>query len=96
MQPKTYHVYVMSNPTNTVTYIGVTSNIEKRIWEHREKLVDGFAKDYNITKLVYYEETSDVHSALAREKELKKWRREKKTWLIESMNPEWRDLLPMQ
>ena len=73
-------------------YIGVTSNLERRLYEHRSGLVDGFTKKYNVHKLVYYEYTNDVYSAISREKQLKKWRREKKTALIRKMNPEWADL----
>ena len=87
-----YYVYIISNWNNKVTYIGVTNNLERRIYEHKNKLVDGFTKKYNISKLVYYEQTSEINSAIAREKEIKKWRREKKNQLIESLNPEWKDL----
>ena len=73
-------------------YVGVTNNLERRIYEHKNKLVKGFTKKYNINKLVYFEETQDVISAIDREKEIKKWRREKKHQLVNSMNPTWRDL----
>lgn len=73
-------------------YVGVTSNLEKRLYEHKHKSVDGFTKRYNVNKLVYFEETNDVYAALTREKEVKKWRREKKNQLIESSNPDWNDL----
>jgi putative endonuclease len=73
-------------------YIGITNDLERRLFEHKTKMVDGFTKKYNVNKLVYYEETSDVHVAIAREKEIKKWRREKKNNLVISMNPEWKDL----
>ncbi len=73
-------------------YVGVTNNLERRIYEHRNKLVKGFTKKYNINKLVYFEETQDVTSAINREKEIKKWRREKKDQLVNSMNPTWKDL----
>jgi putative endonuclease len=75
-----------------VIYVGVTSNLEKRLYEHKHKSVDGFTKRYNVNKLVYFEETNDVYAALTREKEVKKWRREKKNQLIESSNPDWNDL----
>jgi len=87
-----YFVYILSNWDDSVLYIGVTSNLERRLYEHRSGLVDGFTKKYNVHKLVYYEYTNDVYSAISREKQLKKWRREKKTALISKMNPEWADL----
>ena len=73
-------------------YVGVTGDLEKRMYEHRAQLVPGFASRYNLTWLAYYEVTSDVRSAIAREKQIKRWRREKKMALVEWMNPEWRDL----
>ena len=87
-----YCVYILSNWDDTVLYIGVTGNLPRRLYEHKNGLVDGFTKKYNIHKLVYYEHTNDVYSAISREKQLKKWRREKKNHLIESTNPQWRDL----
>lgn len=88
---KQYFVYVMASKTKTV-YIGVTNNLKRRVYEHKQKLVDGFTKKYNITRLVYYEEFGDSYSAIQREKKLKGWIRKKKIALIESINPEWRDL----
>ena len=73
-------------------YVGVTNNLERRMYEHKEKIVKGFTQKYNVNKLVYYEETSDIVEALNREKEIKKWRREKKNRLVESTNPLWHDL----
>jgi putative endonuclease len=73
-------------------YVGVTNDLSRRLCEHKDKLVSGFTEKYNVSKLVYFEETSDVLSALAREKEIKKWRREKKDALVMSLNPQWRDL----
>ena len=73
-------------------YVGVTNNLERRIYEHKQKLVKGFTEKYNVDKLVYFEETNDVNTALAREKEIKKWRREKKNNLVQMINPEWKDL----
>ncbi|MCE3232630.1 MAG: Excinuclease subunit domain protein [Rickettsiaceae bacterium] len=73
-------------------YIGVTNNLERRTFEHKSKLIDGFTKKYNITKLVYYEETSSIESAILREKQLKGWVRRKKNNLVEKMNPKWSDL----
>jgi len=73
-------------------YLGVTNNLERRLYEHKKKLVKGFSEKYNVNKLVYFEETQDVTAAIAREKEIKKWRREKKNQLVNRMNPNWKDL----
>jgi putative endonuclease len=73
-------------------YIGVTNDLERRVFEHKNKLVKGFTEKYNVNKLVYFEETGDVNAALAREKEIKKWRREKKDALVTSSNPQWSEL----
>ena len=89
---KNYYIYIMANKTNSTIYIGVTSDLIKRVWQHKNKLVDGFTKHYNVNKLVYYEETTDVNSAIAREKQLKGWNRAKKNKLIESINPNRKDL----
>jgi len=89
---KTYYVYLLTNWNNQVIYVGVTNNLERRIYEHRNKLVDGFTKKYNVEKLVYFETASDVLAAIEREKQIKKWRREKKNQLVVGMNPEWKDL----
>jgi putative endonuclease len=88
---KTYYVYIMNSPTGTL-YTGMTSDLKRRVYEHKQKLIEGFTKKYNVTRLAYYEETSDVQTALSREKEIKKWRRSKKIALIKTMNPQWRDL----
>ena len=87
-----YYVYLLTNWDNRVIYVGVTNDLTRRIYEHKNKLVEGFTKTYNVDKLVYFEETNDVNSALAREKEIKKWRREKKNNLVLRMNPKWNDL----
>ncbi len=87
-----YYVYIMTNKYNTVLYTGVTNDLKKRIWQHKEKLVEGFTKQYNITKLVYYESSADVKSAIAREKQIKGGSRQKKVDLVNSMNEDWRDL----
>ena len=87
-----YCVYIMTNRHNTVLYTGVTNDLKKRAWQHREKLVEGFTKRYNVTKLVYYEVFDDVHAAIAREKQIKAGSRQKKIDLVNSMNREWRDL----
>jgi putative endonuclease len=86
-----YFVYIMSNVSRTL-YIGTTNDVDRRVYEHRAKLVPGFTQRYNITLLVYFESFSDARSAIAREKELKGWVRWKKLALIESKNPEWKDL----
>ena len=86
-----YYVYIMTNATRTL-YVGVTNDLERRVYQHKQKLIDGFTKKYNLTWLAYYEQTSDVRSAIAREKQIKGWRRSKKIELIESFNPRWRDL----
>ncbi|MCK4944791.1 MAG: GIY-YIG nuclease family protein [Alphaproteobacteria bacterium] len=89
---KSYFVYILTNWTSSVMYIGVTNNLERRLFEHKNKLVAGFTSKYNVDKLVYFEGTIDIQAAIAREKELKSWRREKKNALVESLNPEWKDL----
>ncbi len=83
---------MLTNSGNRVLYIGVTNNLDRRIFEHQSKLVDGFTKQYNCNKLVYYEETSSVVAAIAREKQLKGWDRRKKDRLIGQMNPTWKNL----
>jgi putative endonuclease len=85
-----YYVYIMSNKSKTL-YVGVTNDLERRVYEHKQKLVPGFTKQYNITKLVHYEQTSDVREAIAREKQIKGWLRSKKISLIEQTNSVWRD-----
>ena len=87
-----YFIYLLTNWNNKVMYVGVTNNMERRVYEHKNKLVEGFTKKYNVNKLVYFEDTNDVMAALTREKEIKKWRREKKDALVNTLNPEWRDL----
>ena len=86
-----YDVYIMANRSGML-YTGVTNSLERRVYEHKQKLTDGFTKKYNLTKLVYYEGTDDVRSATSREKQIKGWLRSKKIALVESVNPEWRDL----
>ena len=88
-----YYVYIITNKTKTVLYTGVTNNLERRMYEHKQKLVDGFTKRYNLTQLVYYETTTDVKSAIAREKQIKNLLRRKKEELINQMNPLWNDLM---
>lgn len=83
----------MTNYLETSLYIGVTSNLQKRVWEHKNKVVKGFTEKYNVNKLVYYELTDSIESAINREKQLKRWHRQWKINLIKEMNPEFKDLL---
>ena len=86
-----YYVYIMASYRGTL-YTGVTNDLTRRVFEHRERIVDGFTKKYNVTKLVYYEVTSDIRSAIAREKQIKGWRRSRKVALVEASNPYWVDM----
>jgi putative endonuclease len=87
-----FYLYIMSNKTNTVLYTGVTNDLQRRIYEHKENMIEGFTKKYNVTKLVYYEILRDAQTAIAREKQIKGGSRRKKDELIEGMNPQWQDL----
>ncbi|HRX22212.1 MAG TPA: GIY-YIG nuclease family protein [Syntrophomonadaceae bacterium] len=87
-----YYVYMLTNWNNKVLYTGITNNLERRVYEHKNKLVEGFTAKYNVNKLVYFDYTSDVSSAIAREKEIKGWTRQKKNELVQSINPKWEDL----
>ncbi|MDD2464971.1 MAG: GIY-YIG nuclease family protein [Desulfobulbus sp.] len=87
-----YYVYCLTNKYNNVMYVGMTNNLARRVYEHKTKQVPGFTAKYNVSKLVYYEETPDVNAAIAREKEIKRWRREKKNQLVVAVNPAWKDL----
>ncbi len=89
---KHFYVYLLTNWNKKVMYVGVTNDLQRRLYEHKNKLVKGFTEKYNVDRLVYFEETDDVISALAREKEIKKRRREKKNNLVISINPQWKDL----
>jgi putative endonuclease len=89
---KQYYVYILTNKANKVLYIGVTNNLERRMYEHKNKLIGGFTSKYNLTKLVFYEVTNDIKSALQREKQLKNWHRDWKIKTISEFNPEWNDL----
>ncbi len=89
---KQYYIYIMTNKLNSVLYTGVTSDIEKRTYEHKLKLIEGFTKKYNIDKLVYYEVFDDIDNAIAREKQIKAGSRQKKIDLIASINPSWKNL----
>nr|VFK12251.1 MAG: putative endonuclease [Candidatus Kentron sp. LPFa]VFK12252.1 MAG: putative endonuclease [Candidatus Kentron sp. LPFa] len=85
-------VYLLANERNGTLYIGVTSDLEKRVWQHKNDVIDGFTNKYRVHRLVYFEQYSDMPSAIAREKQLKKWRRAWKLALIEKSNPDWKDL----
>ena len=87
-----YYVYIISNWCDSVLYIGVTNNLQRRLYEHRNHLVKGFTQQYNVDKLVYFENTGDIRVALEREKQLKGWTRAKKNALIQKTNPNWKDL----
>ncbi|MFH0811250.1 MAG: GIY-YIG nuclease family protein [Pseudomonadota bacterium] len=87
-----YYVYILANKRNGTLYLGVTKDLVKRVYEHKNDLVEGFTKKYGIHNLVYYEQTNDSSSAIEREKRLKKWKRQWKIALIVKCNPEWRDL----
>lgn len=87
-----YYVYMITNKSNSVLYTGITNDLERRVYEHKNKLIKGFTSKYNVNKLVYFDHTTDVISAITREKEIKGWKRDRKNKLVESMNPEWKDL----
>jgi putative endonuclease len=91
-EDRQYYVYILTNKSNNVLYIGVTNDLIRRIFEHKNKLVEGFTKKYNLRQLVYYEATNDIESAINREKQLKNWHRDWKINLIDQFNPEWKDL----
>ena len=87
-----YFVYIMTNENNKVFYIGVTNNLVRRVYEHKNKLIEGFTSKYNVNKLVFCEETNDIYQAISREKQLKGWTRQKKINLIKSINPEFKEI----
>ena len=92
MSMNNYYVYILTNWNDRVMYVGVTNNIERRLYEHKNKMVEGFTSKYNVHKLVYLEITNDIKDAVKREKQIKGWKREKKNELVEGTNPEWKDL----
>lgn len=92
MYKNTYYVYIITNFHNTVFYTGITNNLPRRIYEHKNKLVDGFTKKYNICKLVYFEEYNEIRIAIEREKQIKDYRREKKLRLVTASNPYFKEL----
>lgn len=89
---KNYYVYILANKRNGALYIGVTNDLKKRVFQHKNKSFEGFTKKYNIDKLVYFEETNDIEKAIIKEKQWKRWKRDWKIRLIESWNNEWKDL----
>ena len=89
---KTYYIYILASEPHRTLYLGMTNDLERRVYEHKNQLIDGFTKQYNIKRLVYFEDTTDVHAALEREKQLKKWKRSWKIDLITRENPSWHDL----
>ncbi len=90
---KDFYVYILTNRSGS-TYIGMTSNLMQRVWQHREGLVPGYTRERNIKRLVFYEMVEEAQAAVARERQLKKWNRARKTKLVQGMNPTWRDLYP--
>lgn len=88
-----YYIYILTNKSDRVMYIGVTNDLARRIYEHKSELIDGFTKRYHVHKLVYFEEYSDIKDALAREKQLKSWSREKKSSLVKEKNPDFKELI---
>ena len=87
-----YYVYILASKRNGTLYVGVTSNLVKRVYEHKNDLIEGFTEKYGVHRLVYYEQSEDVKSAIEREKRLKAWKRQWKLRLLEEMSPEWNDL----
>ncbi len=92
MEERQYYVYIMTNKRNTVLYTGITNDLKRRVYEHKAKLVEGFTKKYNINKLIYYEVSGNVESAILREKQIKGGSRAKKIQLVNGMNSRWKDL----
>ena len=91
-RPRQYYVYILASKRNGTLYTGVTSDLIKRVYEHKNNLVEGFTQKYNVHNLVYYEVTESIESAIRKEKQLKTWKREWKIRLIKKGNPEWKDL----
>jgi putative endonuclease len=92
---KAFYIYMMTNQSRVVLYTGITNSLMRRVWQHQSGEIEGFAKSYKVNRLVYYECFDDPRDAIAREKEIKGWRREKKNALVETKNPKWADLSPM-
>jgi len=89
---KQFYVYILTSKRNGTLYIGVTSNLPQRIWQHKNNQLDGFSKEYNVKQLVYFEQHDTAESVITREKQIKKWKRAWKLKLIEKNNPQWKDL----
>ena len=89
-----YHVYLLASRRQGTLYVGVTRDLVRRVWQHKEGVVEGFTRDYGVKKLVWFESTGSVEAAIAREKQIKNWKRAWKIALIEQENPQWRDLYP--
>jgi len=89
---KDYYVYIMASKKDGVLYVGVTDDLKRRVFEHKNSMVEGFTKKYFVKKLVYFEQTNDTKSAIYREKQIKRWKRDWKIEMIEKINPRWRDL----
>lgn len=89
---KQYYIYILTNKNNNILYTGVTNDLLRRMYEHKSKLIEGFTKKYNVNKLVYFEEFRNINEAIAAEKKIKGWIRNKKITLIKSKNPEWKDI----
>ncbi len=87
-----YYIYILASKRNGTLYVGVTNNLERRLYEHKNNLIQGFTSKYKVHSLVYYEQTNDIYSAIKREKQLKGWNRKWKLDLVEKINPEWHDL----
>lgn len=92
MNDKQYYIYIMANYEETTLYVGVTNNLERRVYEHKNKQLEGFTSRYNLNKLVHYEIYNEIEQAILREKQIKSWPRKRKTELICSTNPEWKDM----
>jgi putative endonuclease len=92
---KAFYVYMMTNQSRVVLYTGITNSLMRRVWQHQNSAIEGFTKTYKVNRLVYYECFDDPRDAIAREKEIKGWCRQKKNALVETKNPKWTDLSPM-
>jgi len=89
---RSYYVYLLASRRKGTLYVGVTNDLSKRVWQHKQELVEGFTKKYGVKSLVWFEQTESIESAIVREKQIKKWNRDWKVELIEKTNPQWRDL----
>lgn len=92
MLTRSYYVYLLASRRKGTLYVGVTNDLSKRVWQHKQDLVEGFTKKYGVKSLVWFEQTESIESAIVREKQIKKWNRDWKVELIEKTNPQWRDL----